>query len=102
MIGHFDLGFADVFWSESAEVKGSVMENNAIILDQSWSSKALCECDAWIMKALFCRSGSSFSEIDSVRGESIKDRFWQLKRDFGTTIDYFQIHKLTDANLTIF
>ena len=37
VIGHFDLGFADVFWSESSEVKGSVMENNAIILDQSWS-----------------------------------------------------------------
>ena len=37
VIGHFDLGFADVFWSESAEVKGSVMEINAIILDQSWS-----------------------------------------------------------------
>ena len=51
--------------------------------------------------ALFCRSGSSFSEIDSVRGES-KDRFWHLKRDFVTTVDYFQIHKLTDANLTIF
>ena len=51
--------------------------------------------------ALFCRSGSSFSEIDSVRGES-KDRFWHLKRDFVTTIDYFQIHKLTGANLTIF
>ena len=38
--------------------------------------------------ALFCRSGSSFSEIDSVRGES-KDRFWHLKRDFVTNIDYF-------------
>ena len=53
-----------------------------------------------IMTALFCRSGSSFSEIDSVRGES-KDRFWHLKRVF-VTIDYFQIHKLTEANLTIF
>ena len=51
--------------------------------------------------ALFCRSGSSFSENDSVRGES-KNRFWHLKRGFVTTIGYFKIHKLTEANLTIF
>ena len=51
--------------------------------------------------ALICRSGSSFSENDSIRGE-LKNRFWHLKRDFVTTIGYFQIHKLTEANLTIF